>query len=277
MAEKRNDGNQSLSRGISLIELLSDYPNGCPLAKIAQETGLNKSTTHRLLKSLQSLGYVAPAPSAGSYRLTSKFIAVGYKTYASLNIIHIAAPHMEKLNLDSGDTVNLSLRENSRAILIYKLEPTTGGLKTRSYIGQSIHLYCSGMGKVFLAFSPESYLEKYWEEEKDDIVRFTSNTIVSINAMRAELARIREERISFDREENEIGICCIAAPIFGIHNRVDYSLSVSLPVTRLDDERKLRLASAVLATADVISREIGGLAEEQQDARAKSSRRKARP
>lgn len=259
--EKKADGNQSLSRGISLIEFLSDYPNGCPLAKIAQETGLNKSTTHRLLKSLQSLGYVTSAPSAGSYRLTSRFIAVGYKTYSSLNIIHIAAPHMERLNLDLGDTVNLSLRENNKAILVYKLEPTTGGLKTRSYIGQSINLYCSGMGKVFLAFSPESYLEKYWQEEKDSIVRLTSNTIVSLNAMRAELARIREERISFDREENEIGICCIAAPIFGIHNRVDYSLSVSLPMGRLDDDRKIRLAGAVLATADVISREIGGLAD----------------
>lgn len=276
MAEKRSDNNQSLAKGISLIEYLSDFPNGCPLAKISQETGLNKSTTHRLLKSLQGLGYVTSAPSPGCYRLTSKFIAVGFKTYSSLNIIHIAVPHMERLNLDSGDTVNLSIREGNNAILIYKLEPTAGMLKTRSYIGQSLSLYCSGMGKVFLAFSPEMYLERYWDESTDSIVRYTSNTIVSINAMRAELARIREERISIDREENEIGICCIAAPIFGLNNRVDYSLSVSLPTTRLDDERIITLAAEVLKTADTISREIGGDIEALTAAvpRPKTSRKK---
>lgn len=261
MAEKKNDGNQSLARGLSLIEFLSDYPNGCPLAKIAQETGLNKSTSHRLLNSLRALGYVTNAPSPGSYRLTSKFISVGYKVYSSLNIIHISAPHMERLNLDSGDTVNLSAREGNSAILIYKLEPTTGMLKTRSYIGQRLSLYCSGMGKILLAFSPEPYLEKYWEEESASIIRYTSNTIVSINAMRHELVRIRDEKVSIDREENEIGICCIAAPIFGIHNRVDYSLSISLPTTRLDDERKIKLARDVLETANIISRENGGQPE----------------
>lgn len=258
MDDKKSGNTQSLSRGIALVEFLSDYPNGCPLAKIAESTKLNKSTAHRLLKTLQGLGYVTAAPSPGSYRLTSRFITIGYKTYSALNIIHIAAPHMERLNLDCGDTVNLSMREGNHAILVNKLEPTTGMLRTRSYIGQRIMLYCSGMGKIFLAFSPDSFLEKYWAEEKDTIVRFTSNTITSLEAMRHELARTRAERISYDREENEIGICCIAAPVFGVDNRVDYSLSVSLPASRLDDARRMRLAGEVRHAAELVSRELGG-------------------
>ena len=64
-------GTQSLLRGLQLMELLSNYANGCPLAKLAEETGMSKSTTHRLLQGLQSAGYVAAAPTHGSYRLTT--------------------------------------------------------------------------------------------------------------------------------------------------------------------------------------------------------------
>lgn len=117
-------GSQSLFRGLMLIEILSNYPNGCPLAHLSELAGLNKSTVHRLLQGLQSCGYVTPAPAAGSYRLTTKFIAVGQKALSSLNIIHVAAPHLEALNLATGETVNFSSREDDHAILIYKLEPT---------------------------------------------------------------------------------------------------------------------------------------------------------
>lgn len=65
-------GSQSLFRGLMLIEILSNYPNGCPLAHLSELAGLNKSTVHRLLQGLQSCGYVTPAPAAGSYRLTTK-------------------------------------------------------------------------------------------------------------------------------------------------------------------------------------------------------------
>jgi DNA-binding IclR family transcriptional regulator len=48
--------------------------------------------------------------------------------------------------------VNFSSREDDHAILIYKLEPTTGMLRTRAYIGQHMPLYCSAMGKIYMAF-----------------------------------------------------------------------------------------------------------------------------
>lgn len=258
MTEKLSDNSQSLSRGMRLIEFLSDYPNGCPLAKISERTGLNKSTAHRLLKSLQSMGYVTPAHTPGSYRLTSKLVALGYKTYSSFNIIKLADPYLEKINLEIGDTVNFSTREGNNYILIYKLEPTTGILRTRFYVGQRLLLYCSAMGKIYLAYSPDSSLRKYWQEEEESIVKRTPASITDIDAMRKELAKIREEGVSYDREENELGVVCIAAPVFGLQGRVEYAVSVSLPAARLDDKRRREVADAVKETAADISREIGG-------------------
>ena len=174
--KERPAGSQSLFRGLMLIEILSNYPNGCPLAHLSELAGLNKSTVHRLLQGLQSCGYVTPAPAAGSYRLTTKFIAVGQKALSSLNIIHVAAPHLEALNIATGETINFSSREDDHAILIYKLEPTTGMLRTRAYIGQHMPLYCSAMGKIYMAFGHADYVEAYWESHQDLIQPLTRNT-----------------------------------------------------------------------------------------------------
>jgi DNA-binding IclR family transcriptional regulator len=59
--------------------------------------------------------------------------------------------------------VNFSSREDDHAILIYKLEPTTGMLRTRAYIGQHMPLYCSAMGKIYMAFGHPDYVESYWK------------------------------------------------------------------------------------------------------------------
>ena len=86
---------------------------------------MSKSTTHRLLQGLQRAGYVAPAPTYGSYRLTAKCVAIGQKALSSLNVIHVSARHLEALNLDCGETVNLSYVENAHAITIAHVIPKT--------------------------------------------------------------------------------------------------------------------------------------------------------
>lgn len=250
-------GSQSLFRGLMLIEILSNYPNGCPLAHLSELAGLNKSTVHRLLQGLQSCGYVTPAPAAGSYRLTTKFISVGQKALSSLNIIHVAAPHLEALNLATGETVNFSSREDDHAILIYKLEPTTGMLRTRAYIGQHMPLYCSAMGKLYMAFGQEDYVRHYWENHQDEIRQLTCNTITGLPAMYDELAQIRECKMAMDREENELGVSCVAVPVFDIHGRVPYAISISLSTSRLKQVGEQNLLKPLRETALAISNELG--------------------
>ncbi len=118
----------------------------------------------------------------------------------------MAAPHLEALNLATGETVNFSSREDDHAILIYKLEPTTGMLRTRAYIGQHMPLYCSAMGKIYMAFGHPDYVEHYWNTHQDIIQPLTRNTITGLPAMHDELAQIRERNMAMDREENELGV-----------------------------------------------------------------------
>ncbi|MBF6636064.1 IclR family transcriptional regulator [Rouxiella silvae] len=250
-------GSQSLFRGLQLIEILGNFPNGCPLAHLAELAEMNKSTVHRLLQGLHASGYVTPAPSPGSYRLTTKLISIGQKALSSLNIIHVAAPHLEQLNLITGETVNFSTREDDHVLLIYKLEPTTGMMRTRAYIGQHMPMYCSAMGKIFMAYEKSEFAVDYWQNHADEIQTFTRNTITELPKMREELEDIRRLTLAMDREENELGVSCVAAPIFDIHQKVKYSVSVSLPTAKLKHVGSKALIEAVQDIARRISQEIG--------------------
>ena len=226
--KERPAGSQSLFRGLMLIEILSNYPNGCPLAHLSELAGLNKSTVHRLLQGLQSCGYVTPAPAAGSYRLTTKFIAVGQKALSSLNIIHVAAPHLEALNIATGETVN-----------------------------QHMPLYCSAMGKIYMAFGHQDYVASYWESHQEQIQPLTRNTITELSAMYDELAEIRDRSMAMDKEENELGVSCIAVPVFDIHGRVPYAISISLSTSRMKQVGEKNLLKPLRETAEAISKELG--------------------
>jgi DNA-binding IclR family transcriptional regulator len=249
-------GSQSLFRAFQLVEILSDYPNGCPLARLSELVDLNKSTTHRMLQALSVMGYVTNGSSAGSYRLTTKLVAVGQKALSSLNIIQVAAPHLEALNLETGETVNLSHWEENHAVLIYKLEPTRSVMRTHAYVGQQRPLHCTAMGKLYLAHAPDGYVDAYWKTAV--IEPLTVNTIVAIDALKAELEEIRTGGLAFDREENELGVTCIAAPVFDIRQRVEYAISTSLPTTRLAAMGPDPLIAAIRRAAGKISAELGG-------------------
>lgn len=161
-------------------------------------------------------------------------MAIGQRALSSINILHIAAPHLEALNLKLGETVNFAMREKDHAILINKLEATTGLMRTRAYIGQQLQLYCSGMGKLFLAYNSVDYIPQYWQAKSSIIQPLTINTITTIEGMKKELETIRERGFAMDDEENELGVSCIACPIFDHQQHVHYAVSVSLSTARLN-------------------------------------------
>lgn len=121
-------GSQSLFCGLMLIEILSNYLNGCLLVYFLELVGLNKSIVYCLLQGLQFCGYVIIVFVVGSYCLIIKFIVVGQKVLFLLNIIYIVVLYFEVLNIVIGEIINFFSCEDDYVILIYKLELIIGML-----------------------------------------------------------------------------------------------------------------------------------------------------
>lgn len=78
-------------------------------------------------------------------------------------------------------------------------------MRTRAYIGQHMPLYCSAMGKIFMAYGNDDYPAHYWQTHQQEIQTLTRNTITELPKMYEELADIRQRGLAMDREENELG------------------------------------------------------------------------
>ena len=158
MAEKT--GVQSVERIFQLIEQLAAHPTGVSLQKLAGETGLAKSTVHRLLASLVGLGYVAQNDENGHYRLTLKMFELSSGIVDSMDIMGVAKAHLERLSQRTGEAVHLVIRDGRDIVYIYKTE--SGPMRMSSRVGLRSPLYCTGVGKAILATLPGDELEDIW-------------------------------------------------------------------------------------------------------------------
>ena len=171
-----------------------------------------------------------------------------------MRIQDLARPFTEKLAERFLEVVHLGILEHDerspgRVLLIDKVE-TQNVLTLTPEIGTSTSAHCSAMGKALLAYQPDDYLQKLAEKKLE---RYTPNTITDYQELRRELSMIRAQGYSVDREEIELGLICIGAPVFAIQNQVIAAISVSGPTTRITADRLPEIITEVKETAVKIS------------------------
>ena len=251
MTEK--GGVQSVERIVQLIAQLASHPAGASLQRLAQETGLAKSTVHRLLASLVSLGYAAQEPETGRYRLTLKMFELSSGIVNSMEIMDVAKAHLERLSQRTGEAVHLVIRDAQDIVYIYKTE--SGPMRMSSRVGLRSPLYCTGVGKAILATLPPEEVEDVWNHSS--LKKLTSRTVVDLTERRDKLAEVRANGYAIDDEENEMGVRCVAVAIPGPDGRAESAFSISGLAPYMTPERIRRVAALALDTRTDILADLG--------------------
>ena len=245
MAEKT--GVQSVERIFQLIEQLAAHPTGVSLQKLAGETGLAKSTVHRLLASLVGLGYVAQNDENGHYRLTLKMFELSSGIVDSMDIMGVAKAHLERLSQRTGEAVHLVIRDGRDIVYIYKTE--SGPMRMSSRVGLRSPLYCTGVGKAILATLPGDELEDIWTHS--NVQKLTDRTITDLEEL---LVEVHANGYAIDDEENEVGVRCVAVAIPGADGRAESAFSISGLAPYMTPERIRRIATLALdARTDILA------------------------
>lgn len=236
------------------IETFTQSPEGdLSLDQITKQTGLPKSTAFRLLRSLEHCGYLTQNKSSGLYSLGERFFTLANSTLPHQRLISIARPYMHSLMLTFGESVNLGVYDEGMVAHIFAID-SPKPYRVTATIGNRAHLHCTGMGKAIAAHLDSAELERVLL--KLGLPSRTHNTITSVEALREELARIRESGVSHDNQEDGDGVECFAAPIFGTSGAVVASMSISGPSVRMRSQASA-LQDAVRETARRISFVLG--------------------
>lgn len=247
-------GTQTLLRGLALLECVAQ---GITDVKgIATHLGTPRSTTHRMLNSLVSEGYLHHVPYGG-YSLGFRLIYLGAKASEQRPLGALARPFLEALAAQTGDTVHLGTREENRVFYLDKISGTKG-LEMRSRVGNRMPLASTGIGKaLMLGLEPNDWQALYDEAVAEKLTAGERVLLSPWPQYQKDMRRYQTQDWVMDLEENELGIRCVAAPIRDFSGAVVAAVSIASAVPYFPKERMLALGPTVRAATVEISEKLG--------------------
>ena len=243
----------SLDKALTVLEAVA-REGKASLTKLARQTGYPPSTVHRILGVLVRRGYLNQELPSKKYQLSLKILELSSRLQVGLDIIGVARPVMKKLMESTGETVNLVVFNNQEAIYVAQVSNTNSVLRMFTRVGARVPLYCSGVGKTYLASWPQDQVLAYFDSM--EIKSYTENTIVQPHRLLRELEAIRRNGYAVDDQEMEMGVRCVAAAVEQ-DGEVVAALSVSGPSSRITPEATDRLGNQVAEAAGEIADALG--------------------
>jgi IclR family transcriptional regulator, KDG regulon repressor len=192
-----------------------------------------RTTVHRILYSLEKLGYVEKADAKAHYRLGPRFFELTEPAVHFRRLQSLAKAVMTDLLVRYSETVNLAVLDNGQVAYIEVLQ-SPSALRIAANPGDRNPVHSTSLGKVILAYLPKEDVESIIEQHP--LIRMTPKTITQKAHYLEHLSSVREQGIAFDLGENVEGVVCVAAPIFDQHGRVVAGISVSGPASRMESK-----------------------------------------
>ena len=243
---------QSVDRALSILEILARRRDA-GVTEIGKDLGVHKSTAFRLLAVLENRGFVEQATDRGTYRLGFGIVRLAGAITAQLDLTKQGRKACERLAADLGDTVNIAILDDRRAMNITQIRGAAS-VASHNWIGQQTPLHATSSGKVLLAFGPADVRAAVLAEPLE---RFTAATVADAAALAGELDRIAGAGWACTAEEFEIGLNAVAAPVRGADGSVVAALSISGPAYRLAKDSFPVIANRVVEAADEVSAQMG--------------------
>jgi len=244
---------KSVEKAIKILEAFSEGNFEMSLSEISKRVNLPKATAYRIIGTLKGNGLIDQREENGKYRPGLKLFELGSLVFKKLKLREVALPYMETLSRECGETVHLGILRGEEVISIETCE-SSFGLRSNVYIGKTVPLHCTGVGKALLAFLPPEEISRILKSKRE---KYTENTIIERKKLEEELRKVKEKGFAVDNMEHEKGIRCIAAPIRNYENKVIASLSISGPSMRITKDKILQLSSMVKDAVYKISKDFG--------------------
>ncbi|KIQ20643.1 IclR family transcriptional regulator [Rhodococcus sp. MEB064] len=243
---------QSVDRALEVLEIIARH-GSAGVTAIADELGVHKSTVSRLVGVLDARGYVEQVGERGKFRLGFSIVRLAGSATAERDLSKASQDICDRLAEKVGETTNLAVLDGDRAVNIVKAR-SESEVALRTWVGQGSPVHATSSGKILLS---ELAADDRRDRLPTRLESFTDTTVTSLSALEAELAAVREVGWSSVREELEVGLNAVSAPVRDHTGTVVAALSVSGPAYRLEPEDFAAVAADAMTAAKDISRRLG--------------------
>ena len=241
-------------RVLAVLLELAEHPGGITLDDLAQRVAGSKPTVHRALASLRKAG-LASQSARGVYELGDEFLRLAYRFQDARPETARIEPLLRELATEFGETAHFGILDGSQVVYRAKVDPPIGAIRLTSTIGGRNPAYCTAIGKLLLGYSIHSLGDlEAWLGDTVLSAR-TEKTLTTPEALFAEIKASAERGYGLDDQENEVGINCIALPVFLEPGR---GVSGAVSVSGLAYRRSLAsLVSSVEILRGIVEAHLG--------------------
>lgn len=250
----QDTGVQSINRAFQILEALVEHRKGLSIAELVEMLSLNKSTVHRILQTLVAWGYVSKNEQTKNYRLGMKVMELSSHYLNGLELKTEALPFMERLQQQTKAFVHLGMLDGSDIVYLEKIGPYTH-FRMYSQIGRRAALYSTGLGKAIFAHLDEPRQTELLK--KLTYAPITEHTVKDEASFLEEIKHTQQRGYAIDEEENEIGMRCVAVPVFDYTGRVIAAVSVSGYINSFPKDKIVLFGAYVIECANSISEQMG--------------------
>jgi IclR family transcriptional regulator, pca regulon regulatory protein len=249
---------QSLERGLAILGCFSPNRPVLGIADIADELGMSRSTTHRYVITLVALGFLEQGASR-KYRLGLRVTDLGMSALNSTGLREHSRPYLEELRQRTSYTVNLAVLDGPEILYVDRARSFRRGqnkIDLNLRPGSRLPAYCTSMGKILLAYLPETEQRELIGSMQ--MTRRGPNSMTSKKALRTELEHVREEGLAVNDEELAEGLYSISAPVRSESREVVAAINMAAHASMISLEELVdALGPHLVATADHISARLG--------------------
>ena len=236
-------GAQAALRAIRLLKLFTAQAPELQLAEISALSGLNKTTTHRLLQALHSEELLDRNPGSGAYRLGPGMMALGVQALSSNDLRLRARPLLKRLAEETGETATLEVPIDDTMLILDEIAGKHF-VGASGNVGTRWPIHATSTGKAYIAFE-----QRGSERLSAELPSLTSRTITRLDELEKQLGDIRRRGFAETVDELEDGFSGVAAVVRGGMGELLGALSICGPSQRMSENRRAQLGVTLCTVA----------------------------
>ncbi len=240
-------------KAFDIIEFISSRGQAT-LSDVCKGLSLPKTSAYQIMNTLVERGYLLSSAEKGVFTLSFRFLGLGNRVQAGLDLRTEAQPILERLMGDVRQTCHLGVLESHHAVYLAKAF-YQGSPVVNSWVGKRLNLQTTAMGRVLLAWRDEDEVRELLRHNPP--IQKTPRTIIDPEEYIKTLGMVRLRGWAEENGENVTGLRCVAAPVRNISGNVIAAIGISGLSAEITDDKLPGFSARLMESADELSNRLG--------------------
>lgn len=228
-------------RVLDILEILSKTDKGMTLTEISKAISSPKSTIHPIIQTMVMQNFVYLDDLTKKYFIGINTFCIGVSYTNNSDILELLKKEMKKIVDEVGEICQLGILDGGKVLYIAKVDADKP-IRIISHVGKKLPAYCTALGKAMLCRKTFEELREIYPKE---LIKYTPNTISTLEDLYAELQEVKKTNIAYEHSEITEDSECIAIPL-EISGEIVAALSISIPNFRMSEEKISRVKKILL-------------------------------